>query len=194
MIDVTPAAQGYFAKLIAQQDAGDLGLYLSVSNPGTPRAECELNFCQPDEVDPADPKLALDGFTLFIQAASDPFLTEAEMDFKTNETGGELVVRAPNIKGHAPAADAPVEERVQWVLDSEINPMVAAHGGQVSLVEITATMDVVLKFGGGCHGCGMVGVTLKEGVEKTMLERVPEITGVVDSTDHSTGENPYYRA
>ncbi len=78
------------------------------------------------------------------------------------------------------------------MLDAEINPRLAAHGGRVSLVEVTEACEVVLQFGGGCHGCGMVDMTLKEGIEKSLKEQIPEVTGVLDATDHSTGENPYY--
>jgi len=78
------------------------------------------------------------------------------------------------------------------VLESEIAPQIASHGGRISLVEVAAGNIVVLRFGGGCHGCGMVDVTLKNGVEKTLRERIPEITEVRDVTDHETGEQPYF--
>jgi Fe/S biogenesis protein NfuA len=81
---------------------------------------------------------------------------------------------------------------VRYVLDAEINPQLASHGGRVTLLEIDAQGAVLLQFGGGCHGCGMVDVTLKQGVEKTLRERVPEITAVRDATDHAVGEKPYY--
>ena len=71
--------------------------------------------------------------------------------------------------------------------------MLASHGGEVSLVEFTEDSDVILQFGGGCQGCGMVDVTLKEGIEKTLTEKVPELKGVRDITDHSNNENAYYK-
>ncbi len=83
-------------------------------------------------------------------------------------------------------------ERVRYVLDAEINPRLASHGGRVTLLEVDAEGVVLLKFGGGCHGCGMVDVTLKQGVEKTLRERVPEVTAVRDATDHTGGKQPYY--
>jgi Fe/S biogenesis protein NfuA len=82
---------------------------------------------------------------------------------------------------------------VRYVLDSEINPSLAAHKGHVRLEEVTGAGDVVLRFGGGCHGCGMVETTVREGIEKTLKERVPGVRAVVDATDHDTGENPYIR-
>jgi Fe/S biogenesis protein NfuA len=79
------------------------------------------------------------------------------------------------------------------VLYNEVNPSLAAHGGEVSLLEITEDKLAVLKFGGGCQGCGMVDVTLKEGVEKTLLEKVPGLSGVKDSTDHTNTDNAYFK-
>ena len=80
-----------------------------------------------------------------------------------------------------------------YVLHNEINPGLAAHGGNVSLEEIFEESVAVLRFGGGCQGCGMVDVTLKDGVEKTLLEQIPQLTEVRDVTDHSVRENAYYR-
>lgn len=84
-----------------------------------------------------------------------------------------------------------VREKVQKVLDTMINPAVAAHGGVVNLIDVTSN-TVYLEFGGGCQGCGMINVTLKYGVERTIREEVPEIGEILDSTDHASGRNPYY--
>jgi len=78
------------------------------------------------------------------------------------------------------------------VLHSQINPSLASHGGMVSLIEIVEDNVAVLQFGGGCQGCGMVDVTLKDGVEKTLLETLPQLTAVRDVTDHSVTENAYF--
>jgi len=78
------------------------------------------------------------------------------------------------------------------VLYNEVNPSLAAHGGEVSLVEITEDVVAILKFGGGCQGCSAVSMTLKDGVEKTLLEQVPELVGVRDETDHSDRSQAYY--
>ncbi|MEM9532510.1 MAG: NifU family protein [Pseudomonadota bacterium] len=193
MIDVQESAKAYFKKLIDQQDEpAGLGLRLVVTAPGTPAASCELDFCVPGRAPADDQVVQLDGFDLYIDRASVPFLEEAEMAFEKDATGGQLVVKAPNLRGAEPGADSPLAERVQYVLDKDINPSVAAHGGRVDLVQVSEAGEVVLQFGGGCHGCGMVSVTLKEGVEKTLREQIPEVTSIRDVTDHSSGENPYY--
>ena len=89
--------------------------------------------------------------------------------------------------------DASIIERVRYVLDAEVAPQLAAHGGRVTLEEIDADGVVVLRFGGGCHGCGMVEVTVREGIEKTLIARVPGVTAVRDATDHSGGDAPYIK-
>lgn len=84
-----------------------------------------------------------------------------------------------------------VQRRVQQVLDAVINPAVASHGGFVKLLDV-ANNTVFLEFGGGCQGCGMVSVTLKYGVERTIRDEVPEVGAIMDTTDHAAGRNPYY--
>ncbi|MBI4446535.1 MAG: NifU family protein [Acidobacteria bacterium] len=95
--------------------------------------------------------------------------------------------------GEGPRSDltGPLAEKVQLLLDTELNPAVASHGGIIHLVGVEGN-KVFLSFGGGCHGCGMVDVTLKQGVEARIREVIPEVEEVIDTTDHSGGTNPYY--
>ena len=192
MISVTSSASEYLQGLITDQGDDSLGLRLRALNPGMPSADIELTFCAEDDREADDVLVEQDGLLISIDATSKPWLRNASVDFISNPTGGQLTISAPGLKGQTPAADAPLEERVQWLLNTEVNPQVAMHGGQVSLVEVTADKLAVLKFGGGCQGCGMVSVTLQEGIEKTFHEKLPELSGVVDVTEHEKGENPYY--
>jgi Fe/S biogenesis protein NfuA len=192
MVQISESAQQYFDRLIQQQDDDGLGLRISVRQAGTPHASCDLQFCPRGENQPDDIPVEYEPFTLYVELASEQWLQEAEIDFEEDSTGGQLTIRAPGIKGSEPGEDADIESKVQWILDSEINPMLASHGGMVSLMTVTETKEVVLQFGGGCQGCGMVDVTLKQGIEKTLIEQVPGITAVKDITDHQSGENPYY--
>lgn len=191
MIQIGEAAQQYFRKLIAQQGIEGLGIRIRVVQPGTPAADCRLEFCEPVDVAEDDWVVECEGFNLYVAEASVRWLDAASMDFETTPTGGQLTIRAPKIKGEAPGADASLVERVRYVIDSEINPQIAAHKGRVSLESVSADGEVVLRFGGGCHGCGMAAVTLKEGIEKTLMARVPGVRAVRDVTDHSTGQAPY---
>jgi Fe/S biogenesis protein NfuA len=194
MIEITEGAQAYFNHLIGQQDEPGLGLRISVNHPGTPGAGCDLQFCPEGENRDDDRLVEFEGFNLYVAANSEKWLKDASIDFEQDSTGGQLTIKAPGIKGSEPSPDAGMEERVSWILTTEINPSLASHGGRVSLVEITEECEVVLQFGGGCHGCGMADVTLKEGIEQTLRRRIPEITAVVDATDHRSGTNPFYAA
>lgn len=105
-----------------------------------------------------------------------------------------LASGAPLISEAVAASMLPPEEirrRVQQVLDTIINPAVASHGGMVTLLDVNNNA-VFLEFGGGCQGCGMVSVTLKYGVERTIRDEVPEVGEILDTTDHAAGRNPYY--
>lgn len=192
MIDITERAQDHFRKLIEQQDVEDLGIRLHVEQGGTPAANCVLEFCEPQDLDGSEWAIECSGFTIHVDGASVRWLDRASIDFEPNATGGLLNIRAPDIKGQVPGEEAGIVERVRYVIDATINPQIASHGGRVSLLEVSSDGTVVLQFGGGCHGCGMVDVTLKNGIEKTLRKHVPEITAVRDATDHSSGDNPYY--
>jgi Fe/S biogenesis protein NfuA len=191
MINISSSAQQYFQRLIEQQDEAGLGIRLSALRGGTPAADCHLEFCAGSDLAGDEWAIECEGFTLWVEAASVPFLDGAEIDLRSEAAGSSLSIRAPALKGEVPGAEASLVERVRYVIDSEINPGVASHGGRVHLEEVRADGTVLLRFGGGCHGCGMADVTLKQGIEKTLMTRIPEITAVVDATDHSTGENPY---
>ena len=115
------------------------------------------------------------------------------VDFNADRMGGQLTIKAPNAKMPKVNADSPLEDRVNYVLYSEINPGLAAHGGEIRLMQLTEENVAVLQFGGGCQGCAAVDLTLKEGVEKTLIERVPELAGIRDVTDHTDDTNAYYR-
>lgn len=192
MISITSNASEYLKSLITDQATDNLGLRLRALNPGMPTADIELTFCAEDDREPDDVLVEQGGLQISIDPTSKPWLRHANVDFINNPTGGQLTISAPGLKGQTPAADAPLEERVQWLLNTEVNPQVAMHGGQVSLIEVTADKIAVLKFGGGCQGCGMVSVTLQEGIEKTFREKLPELAGVVDVTEHEKGQNPYF--
>ena len=195
-ITITEAAQGYLADLLAKQDTDGIGVRIFVEHPGTPRAECCMAYNQPGEEDSADLKFTYDNFSAFIEAASVPYLEDAVIDYNKDRFGGQLTFRAPNSKVPQVGENASIEERINYVLQSEINPNLASHGGLVELLEVIedeAGLTAVLKFGGGCQGCSAVDVTLRQGVEVQLKQSIPELTQVVDSTDHSIADNAYYK-
>lgn len=197
-LTLKPSAQAHFSALLTKQPKAfaeeQLNLRIEVSNPGTLKADVGITFCPAGEQDENDVALQYADFTLYVDRDSVAALREAVIDYKPDENGlgGQLSVKAPFIKGSAPTKDAPLHERVKYIIDTEINPNLASHGGFVTLVDIVDNEKVILRFGGGCHGCGMADVTLKSGIEKTLREQCPDITAVQDVTDHALGENPYY--
>src|SRR5690606_3167998 len=148
-------------------------------------------FAEPRDLHGDEWAIDCEGFTLWLDADSTGYLDGAEIDYLAQATGGQLQIRAPKIKGEAPRESASIVERVRWLVEHEINPQLAQHGGHVSLQEVTGDGVVVLRFGGGCRGCGMADVTLKQGIERTLMEKVPGVTAVRDATDHDTGSAPY---
>lgn len=191
MINISESAQTHFRRLIEREAIPGLGVRLSALHAGTPRADVRLEFAEPADLAGDEWAVDCDGFTLWLDAASVGYLDGAQIDYETRGTGGQLQIRAPRIKGAAPNEGAGLVERVRYVVDNEINPQLASHRGHVTLEEVTADGVVLLRFGGGCHGCGMADVTLKQGIEKTLIEKVPGVTAVRDATDHSSGAAPY---
>ncbi len=193
LLTLTDAAQIHFAELLHKEFEGQpANLRISVSDPGTLKADVGITFCPLGDEQASDIVLNYANFILYIDCTAMQSLRDAVIDYKLNALGGQLSVKAPYIKGTAPKSDAPLGQRVQHIIDNEINPNLASHGGFVTLVDIVDNGIVVLKFGGGCHGCGMADVTLKSGIEKTLLEQCPDIIAIKDATDHAAGETPYY--
>ncbi|HAB45079.1 MAG TPA: Fe/S biogenesis protein NfuA [Gammaproteobacteria bacterium] len=192
MVTITESAQTYLAGLLAKQEAKDIGVRVFITEPGTPMAETCIAYCRPEEAQEDDIKVSYEQFDGYIDARSEPFLEEALVDYAEDRMGGQLTIKAPNAKVPKVSDDSPLEDQINYVLHSQINPSLASHGGMVSLIEIVEDNVAVLQFGGGCQGCGMVDVTLKDGVEKTLLETLPQLTAVRDVTDHSVTENAYF--
>lgn len=191
MIEITESAQNHFRQLLQSQGGDAVGIRISAVNPGRPSADARLEFADAGDLLGDEWQIECPGFVLYVDAASVRFLDGAHIDIVANGTGHQLTIRAPNIKGVTPDAASPLAERVIWLIDAEINPQLAAHKGRVTLDSIDSDGVVYLRFGGGCHGCGMVDVTLKQGIEKTLMAKLPEISAVRDATDHSAGDAPY---
>ncbi len=192
MVEITEPAQAYLIDLLSKQEDKDIGIRIFIADPGTPMAETCIAYCRPGEEQEDDERVDYEGFTAWIDDRSQPFLVDALVDYAEDRMGGQLTIKAPNSKVPQVSDDSPIEDQINYVLHSQINPGLAAHGGMVNLVEVVEEGIAVLQFGGGCQGCGMVDMTLKDGVEKTLLEQLPQLKGVRDITDHSVTENAYY--
>ncbi|TCP96845.1 Fe/S biogenesis protein NfuA [Cricetibacter osteomyelitidis] len=191
-INISEAAQAHFVRLLETQEEGT-NIRIFVVNPGSPNAECGVSYCPANSVESTDTELKYNGFSAFIDEISLPFLEDAEIDYVTEEMGSQLTLKAPNAKMRKVADDAPLIERVEYIIQTQINPQLASHGGRITLMEITEDGYAILQFGGGCNGCSMVDVTLKDGVEKQLVNMFPgELNGAKDITEHQRGEHSYY--
>lgn len=191
MVTITESAQEYLRELLSKQEDA-LGVRVFINQPGTPKAETCIAYCREDDIKEGDEKREMDNLTAWFDARSLPFLEDALVDYSKDRMGGQLTIRAPNAKMPQVGEDSPLADRINYVLYNEINPSLAAHGGEVSLVEVTEDNYAILQFGGGCQGCAAVDQTLKGGVEKTLLEQLPMLAGVRDQTDHTDRSQAYY--
>ena len=171
----------------AQHDDASNGWLLAVEPKSPTKGVYTLRSLKDDDTEQMQ-RFQKEGIIFWMDFSLLPFLegTDIQLDEDTGEI--EVVNEGLGIgklRGN-------FEDRVRQVLDEQVNPMVASHGGVVSLSRIE-NGEVFLRFGGGCQGCGMVDVTLKQGVEVMMKESVPDIVAIHDATDHDSGSNPYYR-
>jgi Fe/S biogenesis protein NfuA len=192
-IEITESGQSYLRELLAKQNCEGIAIRVFVLDGGTPKAETCIAFCRPGEEEADDEVLHYEGFRAFIEKKSKAYLEAAIVDFAKDSMGGQLTIRAPNSRSPRIGPDSPLQDRINYILYNEINPGLASHGGHITLEQLTEDKVAVLRFGGGCQGCGMVDVTLKEGVEKTLLQQLPELTAIRDVTDHSNQENAYFK-
>ena len=174
-------------KIQAQHEDASNGWLLAVEPKSPTKGVYTLRPLKDDDTEQMQ-RFQKEGIVFWMDFSLLPFLegTEIQIDEDTGEI--EVVNEGLGIgklRGN-------FEDRVRQVLDEQVNPMVASHGGVVSLSRIE-NGEVFLRFGGGCQGCGMVDVTLKQGVEVMMKESVPDIVAIHDATDHDSGSNPYYR-
>ena len=174
-------------KIQAQHEDASNGWLLAVEPKSPTKGVYTLRPLKDDDTEQMQ-RFQKEGIVFWMDFSLLPFLegTEIQID---EDTGDIEVVNEGlgigKLRGN-------FEDRVRQVLDEQVNPMVASHGGVVSLSRIE-NGEVFLRFGGGCQGCGMVDVTLKQGVEVMMKESVPDIVAIHDATDHDSGSNPYYR-
>ena len=168
---------------------------LRIGIEGTPVApRYELTLVSRTDRRDDEREVDVEGFAVLMTSAAMDQLEGATVDFveRVNESGFE-VQPLPGVGSTTVPSkpSGPLAQRVRDVLDSQVNPSIATHGGQIDLVDVKDT-EVYLEMSGGCQGCAMSRQTLRQGVERMLLQEVPEITAVHDVTDHASGSNPYF--
>ena len=186
---------------LKDQEPGDkdYALFLQIDGVQGNQYTYDLSFLDLEQARPDDKRIDFGDLSVVIASKDVDNFNGAELEISDDPNAPGLTMDNPNTPSPSmvgnpedlPELTGELAEKVQTVLESQINPAIAAHGGQASLVGIEG-QDVYLKLGGGCQGCGMAGVTLRDGVITTIKEEVPEVEEVVDVTDHASGENPYF--
>ena len=186
-IELTESAAERLQSAIDGHDKAVTGIRLSVTGRGPTGFQHSLSLIEEGEDVGEDRTVEAGGITVFVEARNAEYLNGVSIDVDSETGGGMLTFDNPNSLWR----DA-VAAKLQELFDSQINPQIAAHGGTVSLLAVEGKVAYI-ELGGGCVGCGMVDVTLKQGIEVAIRDSVPEIEQVVDSTDHGSGSNPYYK-
>ena len=192
MITLTDEALEVVRSYMDQSDGEFTALRIGISG-GTPLApDFELTLVGLDDIRESEQEVAVGELMVVVEEEFVPRLTGAKVDFvqRVNESGFEVSLAA-TAKAAAPVLEGPLAERVKTVLETEINPAIASHGGSITLVGVEDT-EIYLEMGGGCQGCAMSRMTLRQGVERMVRQAVPEVSVIHDVTDHSSGENPFF--
>ena len=198
IVEITDEALTSIVELREGEGIEGLHLGLRISGVGAEGFQYETSFLRPEEVG-ADDYIETHGvLPVAIPQSSLDDLRGSVLDLSSAGAGAGLVIRNPNtpspgISGPPIELSGTPEEKVRTLLEERINPAIAAHGGVAQLVSVEGS-TARLQLGGGCQGCGLAAVTLRQGIEHSILEAIPEITDVVDVTDHSMGTNPYFSA
>jgi Fe/S biogenesis protein NfuA len=188
MITFTDVARGKVLELLTGEGRQGAALRFSISGRMGGVFQYRLAFMKPEEREPGDVVADAGGFQVVVDARSAPYLAGTTVDYVETPSQSGFKIDNPS-----PLWNDPLSAAVQRLIDDEINPALASHGGFVHLLELREGVARV-ELGGGCQGCGMAHVTLKRGIEARIREAFPEVTGVVDATDHTGGANPYFRA
>jgi len=182
MLNFTPIAKQRVLKFMQAQSAQGVGALRIAGS----RTEQRLWLVKQSDKQATDKVQDEGSFEVYLDASSAKQLSGATVDFVDGVMQSGFRVFFPS-----PVWDDPLAQKVQEALDVHINPGVAGHGGSVTLVGVKDSAAII-RFGGGCQGCGAADVTLRQGIVRILKEQVPEITAVRDETDHDAGENPYY--
>jgi len=186
-IDISRKAQDHIKKFLNASSEKIQGVSIIIETKTERKANYSIQFIELSDTPAENISIDFENIPVLVSKEVIPYLEGTEVDLNDK---GELEAFNPNMS--ITEISGSVEEQIQHVLDEEVNPMVASHGGVVSLLEVK-DHNVYLEFGGGCQGCGMIDVTLKQGVEVMIKAQIPEIEAIYDVTDHAGGTNPYYQ-
>jgi Fe/S biogenesis protein NfuA len=205
LVSLTPDAYKVVKEAIGQEpDPASLALWLEVRGVQAGSFIYDLYFQALSDADEGDARLRQEELDVVIPEASVDRLRGARLEWSEENGGGLVLVNpnsptpeevAPNVPPEilSKGITSPLALRVVAVLEQAVNPAIASHGGRADLVALNDEDGTAyLRLSGGCQGCAMSQMTLRQGIETTLLEEVPELKTILDVTDHGSGENPFY--
>ena len=197
ILEITAAAMETVLSIRSEEpDPAALGLRVEVTGVTGPEYTYDLSFDELESAVGTDVIEVIGEISVIVPEASVDQLRGSVLDVPRSAGQGGLVIRNPNrpnpLAGVELHLEGSVAERVQQLLDQSVNPSLASHGGFATLVGVDDENKVYLTMGGGCQGCAMSAMTLRDGIDRAIHEAIPEVTEVIDTTEHSAGENPFY--
>jgi Fe/S biogenesis protein NfuA len=197
LIDITPGAMETVLGILAEEDEPEaLGLRIEITGTKGVDFIYDLSFDELGQVAADDVLTTVGDIQVIVPAGTVDNLRGSTLDIPRAAGQGGLVIRNPNrpdpLAGVELHLEGTVAEQVAQLLDQSVNPSLAAHGGYATLVGVDEQNQVFLTLGGGCQGCAMSRMTITEGIDRAIREAIPEVTAIVDATDHASGENPFY--
>ena len=188
---------------IKEQEPGDndYALFLQIDGVQGNQYTYDLSFLDLEQARSDDKRLEFGDLVVIIASKDLDKFNNSKLELSDDPAAPGLTMDNPNTPSpeifgnpdEMPELTGELAEKVQTVLESQINPAIASHGGVAQLVGVEG-QDIYLKLGGGCQGCGMAQVTLTQGIETSLREAIPEIGNIIDATDHASGDNPYFES
>ncbi|HFL8794832.1 MAG TPA: NifU family protein [Candidatus Azosocius sp. HAIN] len=192
LIKITNDALDYINIILKKYSKNKINLRIFVKYPYTIKAEVNLIYCYSGEELKNDFQINYENFILFIENNSIDALKDSIIDYEIKNNKKKLSIKSPNIKKNILLNNKTKLEQVRYVFDTEIAKMLFSHGGTVEVINLQDNGILLIKFGGNCYGCGMVDITLTQGIEKIIKAKFPEIKKIEDITEHHLGLDPFH--
>ncbi|NIH16456.1 MAG: Fe-S biogenesis protein NfuA [Buchnera aphidicola (Periphyllus lyropictus)] len=191
MIIISKNAQEYIYRLLLKKEK-NTHIKIFVKNAGTEKAECNIEYISFKDIKDNEKEICFNKFNVYVNKSDIPFLKKSIIKLVKNDLNFELMLSSPYIKQPINKNFSSLSEEVNYFINMHINPLLLSHGGKLILIKINKKKQAIIEFQGGCNGCSMVSSTLKNMVEKRLLNNFSQLTQVIDFTKHKPNKFSYY--
>lgn len=188
IIKITDQALNYLISNINSEKEKNLIIYMSVTYPYTKYAYVNITYCKREDLNKNDIKISFKEIEIYLDEKTEKLLKDAIIDIKEDI----LQINAPNLFNNSFSLKNNIKDQINVLFETEINTILSQHGGFIELVDIENNDTLVIKFHGGCQGCGMVSFTMNNYIEKIIKKNFPQIIEIKDITSHEIRKNSYY--